>query len=44
MIANTPNTRLAIRRLLRAVMQPGAAQDILLQAFCSGHVTCRGVA
>jgi hypothetical protein len=44
MIANTPNTRLAVRRLLRTVMQPGAAQDIMLQAFCGGHVTCRGAA
>jgi len=41
MIANTPNTRLAIRRLLRAAMQPGAAQDIMLQAFCRGYVRCR---
>jgi hypothetical protein len=42
MIANTPNTRLAIRRLLRAVMQPGAAQDIMLRAFCWGHVAGQG--
>ena len=40
MIANRPNTRLAIRRLLRAVMQPGAAQDTMLRAFCEGHVKC----
>ncbi|MGW0998671.1 hypothetical protein [Streptomyces sp. NPDC002520] len=41
MIANTPNTRVAIRRLLGAVMQPGAAQDLMLRAFCEGHVTCQ---
>jgi hypothetical protein len=42
MIANMPDTRLALRRLLSAVMQPGAAQDIMLRAFCRGHVKCQG--
>jgi hypothetical protein len=27
---------------MRAVMQPGAAQDILLRAYCEGHVQCQG--
>ncbi|MEV7285573.1 hypothetical protein AB0O01_13570 [Streptomyces sp. NPDC093252] len=40
MTSNSPNTRVAIRRLMRAVMAPGAAHDVMLEAFRVGWVMC----